>query len=216
MPRVLSVNVGLPRVVSWRGRQVRTSIRKEPTEGRIAVRRLNLDGDAQSDLTVHGGLQKAVYLYPSEHYAFWKSEIPDIAFSYGAFGENLTTAGILEQTVMIGDRFRIGSAEFAVTQPRTPCFKLGIRFDRDDMVRRFLHSRRVGLYLEVLREGDVAAGDDVELITRGEGSISVADVTELYATDSGSQDLLHRAANTNALPESWRDYFRNRLWKPDR
>src|SRR5882724_12583457 len=156
--RVLSVNVGSPREVQWQGRPVRTSIWKSPVTGPVIVKTLNLDGDQQADLTVHGGEKKAVYVYPSEHYALWRAELPGVDLPWGAFGENLTTEGLMEDSVHIGDRFRIGSAELVVTQPRMPCFKLGIRFGRPDIVKRFLRSGRTGFYLTVTREGQVEAG----------------------------------------------------------
>ncbi len=162
--RLLSVNVGLPRDVEWRGNIVRTSIWKSPVGGRVQVRRTNLDGDRQSDLSVHGGPAKAVYVYPSEHYAYWRAELPDQELPWGAFGENLTTEGLLESDVAEGDRVSIGSAEFEVTMPRTPCYKLTIRFGRDDMIKRFLRARRSGFYLAVVREGEIGAGDAIEWI----------------------------------------------------
>jgi MOSC domain-containing protein YiiM len=213
--KVVSVNVGLPRDVAWRGKTVRTSIFKAPVDRRLRVTTLNLEGDAQSDLSVHGGIDKAVYVYPVEHYAHWRRELPDVDLPLGAFGENLTVEGLLEGDVRIGDGLRIGSADFAVTQPRMPCFKLGIRFDRPDMVKRFLQSRRTGFYLAVLREGEVGAGDSIERTARGESELTVADVVDLYTVDAGNQELLRRATQASALPESWRDYFRKRLWEPD-
>jgi len=183
--------------------------------GRVRVTRLNVQGDQQSDLSVHGGADKAIYAYPSEHYAFWRNELPAIDFPWGAFGENLTTDGLLEDRVHIGDRFRAGSAEFIVTQPRMPCFKLGIRFNRPDMVKRFLRSGRTGFYLAVLREGDIGVGDSFDLIAADDNQITVADVVGLYATDAANQDLLRRVSELSALPQSWREYFRERLWEPD-
>jgi MOSC domain-containing protein YiiM len=174
--KIISVNVGGPREVQWRGRIVRTSIWKSPVAGRVRVRTLNLDGDEQSDLSVHGGADKAVYVYPSEHYPFWRSAVPNMDFPWGAFGENLTTEGLLEDNVRIGDRLRAGSAEFVVTQPRFPCYKLGIRFGTEKMIVRFLRSGRSGFYLAVLREGDVAAGDPIERIASDPESSSIADV----------------------------------------
>jgi len=213
--RILSINVGLPREVQWRGKTVTTSIFKAPISGRIRVNRLNVAGDQQSDLTVHGGPDKAVYVYPAEHYAFWRAELPGVALSWGAFGENLTTEGLLEDAIRIGDRLQIGTAEFSVTQPRMPCFKLAIRFDRADMVKRFLLSGRTGFYLNVSQEGEVGAGDQVRVIGHDGAAITVADIVGLYAADGANQDLLHRASELPALPETWRDYFRKRLWKPD-
>lgn len=207
--------MGLPRDVEWRGKVVRTSIFKAPVSGRVRVTRLNVQGDRQSDLSVHGGADKAVYAYPSEHYAFWRNELPGVDFPWGAFGENLTTEGLLENNVHIGDRFRAGSAEFVVTQPRMPCFKLAIRFNRPDMVKRFLHSGRAGFYLAVVQEGDMGAGDSLVLVAEDNSHVTVADVVGLYAADAQNQDLLRRASELSALPESWREYFRERLWKPD-
>ena len=209
--RLVSVNVGLPRQVTWRGKTVTTGIFKEPVEGRVRLRRLNLDGDRQADLTVHGGPAKAVYAYPAEHYTYWREQLPDRDLPWGLFGENLTTRGLREDTVRVGDRFRVGTATLVVTQPRLPCFKLGVRFGRPDMVKRFLASRRTGLYLAVLEEGEVGAGDAIALVSRGEAPLTVADITRLYV--DGEEDLegLQRATRVEALPEDWRDYFRERL-----
>lgn len=173
--QVISINVGLPRVVEWQGEPVETSIFKEPVAGRVQVKRLNIEGDRQSDLTVHGGPYKAVYVYPSEHYPFWREQLPELEFPWGAFGENLTTVGLTEDSVRIGDRFRIGSAEFAATQPRMPCYKLQIRFGRLDMVRRFMRSGRTGFYLAVTREGEAGAGDEIVRIGTDPEAITIAD-----------------------------------------
>lgn len=173
---LISVNVGMPRIVEWHDKRIETSIFKEPVSGRVQVNRLNLAGDRQADLTVHGGAEKAVYVYPVEHTAFWRSELPDLEFPHGAFGENLTTRGLTESTVYIGDRLRIGSAEFVVTQPRMPCYKLAIRFHRPDMVKRFMRSGRTGFYLAVTQEGQVGAGDTITFIERSPERISVAEV----------------------------------------
>ena len=213
--KLLSVNVGLPRELEWKGKVVRTSIFKTPVMGRVRVAKLNVDGDQQSGLTVHGGIDKAVYAYPSEHYPFWRSEFPDMDLPWGVFGENFTTIGLLEKTVYIGDRLRVGSAEFVVTQPRMPCFKLGIRFNRSDMVKRFLQSGRTGFYFAVVKEGQVAAGDSIELFEANEHKISVADVVNLYRGDAANQNLLRRLSELPSLPNSWRAYFRKRLWNPD-
>jgi MOSC domain-containing protein YiiM len=160
--RVLSVQIGMPQEVAWHGRVVRTSIFKQPVAGRVRVRRLNLDGDAQADLTVHGGAAKAVYAYASEHYPAWRQELDLPDLPWGAFGENLTLEGLIEADVAIGDRLRIGTAEFVVTQPRQPCYKLALRFDRLDIGKLFMASGRSGFYLAVLEEGTLAAGDAVE------------------------------------------------------
>jgi MOSC domain-containing protein YiiM len=213
--KLLSVNVGLPRDVAWGKTTVQTSIFKSPVSGPARVRRLNIDGDQQSDLSVHGGVDKAVYAYPSEHYSFWHEELPGVDLPWGAFGENFTTEGLLEGSVHIGDRLRVGSSEFRVTQPRTPCFKLGIRFGRPDMVKRFLRSGRNGFYLAVVQEGEATAGDSIEWVARDEHGITVAEVVNLYTADAANQDLLRRASELPALPEGWREYFRQRLWEPD-
>ena len=207
--RVVSVNAGLPREVVWKGRAVRTGIFKDPVEGRVAVRALNLDGDRQADLTVHGGVSKAVYVYPSEHYAYWREELPGVELPWGMFGENLTTEGLLEGAVGIGDRFRIGSAQVVVTEPRMPCYKLGLRFRRDDVIKRFLASRRTGFYLAVLNEGEVEAGDRVERLSRDPHGVTVADITHLYTRKPHDVGLLQRAMSVEALPESWRTYFQD-------
>jgi len=213
--KLLSVNVGLPREIEWKGKIVRTSIFKASVPGRVPVAKLNLKGDQQSDLSVHGGIDKAVYAYPSEHYPFWRQQLPDMDLPWGVFGENLTTEGLLEETFHIGDRLRVGSAEFVVTQPRMPCFKLGIRFNRSDIVKRFLQSGRTGFYFAVLKEGEVAAGDSIELLEKDGHNIPVADVVNLYRRDATNQDLLRRVSELPSLPKSWRDYFRTRLWSPD-
>jgi len=214
--KLLSVSVGLPREIEWKGKLIRTSIFKAPVPGRVRVSQLNLEGDQQSDLSVHGGIDKAVYAYPSEHYSFWRKELPGMDLPWGVFGENLTTEGLLEEAVHIGDRFRVGSAEFAVAQPRMPCFKLGIRFDRPDIVKRFLQSGRSGFYFAVLKEGEVTAGDSIELLKRDEHGVTVADIVNLYGRDAANQELLRRVSELPSLPESWRDYFRKRLWNPDK
>jgi MOSC domain-containing protein YiiM len=213
--KLVSINVGLPREVQWNRKTVLTSIFKAPVAGLVKVGRLNLEGDRQSDLNAHGGADKAVYVYPAEHYAFWRVELPGVDLPWGAFGENLTTEGLMEDSVHIGDRFRIGSAELVVTQPRMPCFKLGIRFGRPDMVKRFLRSGRTGFYLAVTREGEAGAGDAVALIARHELAISVAEIVGLYSADAANQDLLRKASELSVLPGGWRDYFRKRLWEPD-
>jgi len=210
--RVISVNVGLPRPVEWNGRTVMTGIFKEPVDGTIPVRRLNLDGDRQADLSVHGGPDKAVYGYPAEHYPFWRGEYPDHDLTWAAFGENLTTEGWLEDDVYIGDRFRIGTAEVVVTQPRMPCFKLGIRFGRDDVIPKFLESGRPGFYFRVLQEGDVAAGDPMVRIAEDPHGVTVVDIVNLYLDrDEADRDLLARAVQVDALAQGWRDHFRKRL-----
>jgi MOSC domain-containing protein YiiM len=205
---IVSVNVGLPRTVTWKGKTVRTGIFKSPAGTRLWMHTLNLDGDRQADLRVHGGRSKAVYVYPSEHYASWRDELPGVALPWGMFGENLTTQGLLERDINIGDRFRVGSAEVMVTEPRMPCYKLGLKFGRDDIIQRFLASRRTGFYVAVLVEGEVGTGDPIEAISRDAHGVTVRDITELYATKRRDEVLLRRAAQVEALPESWRAYLR--------
>ncbi|MFL5701684.1 MAG: MOSC domain-containing protein [Ktedonobacteraceae bacterium] len=209
--RVVSVNVGKPREVAWKGKIVSTGIFKEPVTGRVAVRRLNLDGDRQADLSVHGGPEKAVYVYPAEHYQFWRNEFPNMELPWSMFGENLTVEGLHEDTVNIGDQFRIGSARVVVTQPRMPCYKLGIKFKRDDILKRFLVSGRSGFYLAVLEEGEIEAGDPITLIKRNENGVTVADITRLYTSDKHNLAALRKAVTVEALPEGWREYFYERI-----
>src|SRR5438132_7961767 len=178
--KVLSLNVGLPREVTWQGKRVTTGIFKEPIQERVMMRTLNLDGDRQADLTVHGGVSKAAYAYPSEHYDYWRTELPGVDLPWGMFGENLTTEGLLEDAVYIGDRFRVGEAEVMATEPRMPCYKLGIKFGRADIIKRFLASRRSGFYFAIVREGMVIAVDPVELIGRAQQEISVSAFTSLH------------------------------------
>ena len=211
--RVISVNVGQPREILWQGKTITTGIFKEPVATRVAVRRLNLDGDQQVSLNVHGGPYKAVYVYPAEHYDYWRKEFPDKSLPFGMFGENLTTEGLLETEVHIGDRFRVGSAEVQVTQPRIPCFKLEAKFGRDDMIERFLASRRPGFYLAVLREGEVSAGDGIERIHRDQNQITVSDIIRLYTVGQDDLEGLRRVAQLSVLPANWRERFRQRIEK---
>ncbi len=211
--KLLSLNVGLPREVCWRGKTVTTGIFKEPVEGAVMLRTLNLDGDKQADLSVHGGASKAVYAYPVEHYEFWKSELPDLKLPYGMFGENFTTRGLLEETVNIGDRFRVGEAEIMATVPRMPCYKLGIKFGRAEMVKRFMVSRRTGFYFAVLKGGKVKAGDAIERLGRDGHGINVADITRLYAFEKDDLQTLRRVVQVDALPENWREGFRRQIEK---
>ena len=211
--KLISLNVGLPRDVIWKGKSVTTSIFKVPVEGRVKLKTLNLDGDRQSDLTVHGGVHKAVYAYPSEHYDYWRRELGRTELPWGMFGENLTVDGLFEDELNIGDRVRIGTAELTITQPRLPCYKLAVKFGRDDIIKRFLESRRTGFYFAVLKEGDVGAGDSIEFISRDANELKVAGVTRLYLDGQDDLEGLQRALRVDALPESWKTYFENRLEK---
>ena len=209
--KIISVNVSRPRLVVWKGRTVSTGIFKEPVDGRVALRTLNLDGDRQADLSVHGGVTKAVYAYPSEHYAFWATELPATELPWGMFGENLTVEGLSESVVRIGDHFSIGSAELMVTEPRMPCYKLGIKFGRDDIIERFRLSGRSGFYFSVVREGELGSGDSIHLIKRDESAATVADIVRLYVRDHHDTEGMRRALDTPALPEKWKARFRERL-----
>jgi MOSC domain-containing protein YiiM len=216
--KLISVNTGLPREVSWHGRMVKTAIFKEPIEGRVALRKLNLDGDRQADLTVHGGEHKAVYCYLLAHYDYWKKELPGRELPMGMFGENFTIddggKGSPEDSVHLGDRFSVGTAEVAVTQPRLPCYKLGVRFGSDDMVKRFLASGRTGFYVAVVREGEVGAGDEMKVIAREANAVAVSEITNLYvAKRYGEAEInaVRRALRVPELPESWKEYFRERI-----
>ena len=209
--KLISVNVGRPRIVLWKGTQVSTGIFKSPFEGTIELKQLNLCGDRQADLSVHGGPYKAVYAYPSEHYSYWREQLPQADLPWGAFGENLTTEGLFEDSLYIGDQLRIGSALLQVTQPRVPCYKITIRFDRDDMIKRFIASHTSGFYFSVIEEGEIAAGSAIEIVHRDPAEVSVADISRLYFQHAHSEpELLQRAVRLEALPASWRDYLRQR------
>jgi MOSC domain-containing protein YiiM len=209
--KVLSVNVGKPQDYEWLGQRVTTAIFKRPVEGPVTVGALNLEGDQQADLSVHGGSDKAVYAYPHEHYAWWQSQLPDYPLALGNFGENLTLEGLTEDAIHIGDQLQIGTALFTVTHPRSPCYKLGVRFGREDMTRRFYESRRFGFYLRVSREGALKAGAEVMIVSRDANAVSVGDVIRLFTGDSHDRNLLGRALKVSALPEGWRHGLRERL-----
>jgi MOSC domain-containing protein YiiM len=225
--KLVSLSVGLPREVTWHGMNVSTGIFKQPVDGRVAIRRLNLDGDRQADLTVHGGNDKAVYCYPLQHYGYWKKELPEHQLPLGAFGENFTVdfdrndvgagtkdAALPEHAIHVGDRFSVGSAEVVVTQPRLPCYKLCIRFQMEDMVKRFLASGRSGFYVAVTREGEVGAGDEMKPLAQDSNAVPVSAITQLYIAKRYSTEdlrLVERAVRVAALPESWKEYFRERL-----
>lgn len=208
--KIISINVGMPREVDWNGTSVTTGIFKQPVQGPVKLELLNLEGDGQADLSVHGGEFKAVYCYPHEHYAYWGKQLPGTVLEMGAFGENFTTAGMLEDTLLIGDRFQVGSAEVMVSQPRVPCFKLGIRFGRRDIIKQFLLSNRPGFYLRVVKEGIVDNGDEWTLLSRNPSAISVNDVIGLYTRSSEDPEKMERALRDENLPASWRDYFRSK------
>jgi len=202
--RVVSVNVGLPREVVWKNMVVRTGIFKEAVAGPVRIDKLNLAGDRQADLTVHGGEEKAVYAYPAEHYEYWRQELPEFSFPWGMFGENLTTQGLLEEALNVGDRLRAGSAVLMVTQPRLPCYKLAVRFGRDDMIKRFLASGRSGFYFSVIEPGEICAGSRIEILRRDPDRVTVRDISRLFLNQMHNPELLERATNLSALPQSWK------------
>ncbi|HET9223102.1 MAG TPA: MOSC domain-containing protein [Roseiflexaceae bacterium] len=208
---IISVNVGLPREVLWKGKHVTTGIFKQPVAGRVVARRLNLDGDRQADLTVHGGGEKAVYAYPAEHYDYWRQELSGMKLPWGVFGENLTTWELLEDAVNVGDRFRVGAALLQATQPRLPCYKLGLKFGREDMVRRFSAGARYGWYFAVVEEGELGAGDTIERVHRDPHDITVADIARLYLRERHDVAMMQRAIEHEGLPDGWRAYFQERL-----
>ncbi len=216
--KVLSVNVGLPRKVIFNGQLVTTAIFKDPVNGPIMLRKLNLDGDRQADLTVHGGVDKAVYSYPAEHYGYWRKQFPNMDIPWGMFGENFTTEGLTEDTVNVGDQFQVGSAKLVASQPRMPCYKLGVRFGTMDIIRRFLVSGRPGIYFRILKEGEVQTGDKIELTKKDKNNVTVKDIVRLYVyrDDTGNIDTMRRATKISALPEGWRHEFQQNIKQLER
>src|SRR5262249_51183131 len=204
--KVISVNVGLPKDLLAGGQVVKSGIFKTPVAGPVQVRTFNLEGDGQADLKVHGGVDKAVYAYPSEHYALWQSEL-DRELSWGAFGENLTIVGLDETTVSVGDHLGIGTAVFAVSQPRQPCFKLAAKFQRDDIIQRFLHTRRTGFYVRVLQEGELQAGDSIVLLRQDPAHLTIREVMDLHEMKNPSPKDIGRALSVEALSKSWHNHF---------
>ena len=209
--RLISVNVGQPRFVGWKGEMIETAIFKASVAGPVVVAGTNLAGDRQADLKVHGGVDKAVYAYAAEHYPRWRSELNREDMPWGMFGENLTTEGLDESTVRIGDRLAIGTAEFEVSQPRLPCSKIGLRFGRADMVKLFLQSRRLGFYLRVRREGTIEAGNAIGVTAGDPAAPTIADLALLESTGRDDVTLLERAVRAPALTESWRQRYREQL-----
>ncbi len=211
---ILSVNVGLPRKVLFNGQIITTAIFKDPVNGPIMLRKLNLDGDKQADLTVHGGMDKAVYSYPAEHYDYWRKQFSNMDLIWGMFGENFTTEGLMEDAVNIGDQFQIGSAtKLVATQPRMPCYKLGVRFGRMDVIRRFMASGRPGIYFKVLQEGGVETGDEIKIIKRDKNNVTVKDIVSLYVARDNMDNIetMRRATKIEALPEGWRYEFEQKI-----
>ncbi|HEY0701576.1 MAG TPA: MOSC domain-containing protein [Candidatus Acidoferrales bacterium] len=212
--KILSLNVGVPRQVEVHGGTILTGIFKQPVAGRIQLRRLNLDGDRQADLTVHGGPYKAVYIYPHEHYEYWKKALPNREIPIAVFGENFTTEGLLESDVHIGDTFAVGSAEITVTQPRQPCYKLNVRFDDNHMVQRFLRSGRSGFYVQVTKPGEVAAGDEITVLSRDPRQVSIAEFNRIFTAKTltpADVEMIQKVMQIPAFPQESKDYFRENL-----
>jgi len=212
--KLVSLNMARPRLIVYQGQTINTGIFKEPVAGPVQLRTLNLDGDRQADLTVHGGPNKAVYGYPSEHYSFWRQELPGMNLPWGMFGENFTTTGLVEDELHVGDRFQIGSSIVTVRQPRIPCYKLAAKFQRDDILERFLLSGRSGFYFSVEQEGSVAVDDDFQLLQRNAGGITIAEMNLLFVREKYNKALLRKAIRTAAMPENWREYLSERLDRP--
>lgn len=214
--KVVSVNVGLPRKIQFNNQLITTSIFKHPVHKKVKLSKLNLEGDAQSDLSVHGGVDKAVYSYPVEHYDYWRKIYPDMDIHFGMFGENLTTQGLHEGEVNIGDTYIIGSSRIVVTQPRMPCYKLGIRFGKMDIMEKFLNSLRSGIYFRVTREGELMEGDEIKLLSRDKNGVSIRDIVRLYKkknyNDSEFQ-LLERTTKLKFLPQNWKRHFEQEIDK---
>jgi MOSC domain-containing protein YiiM len=211
--KVLSVNVGLPKKILFNGQTVTTAIFKDPVTGPVMLRNLNIDGDKQADLTVHGGLDKAAYSYPEEHYDYWSKQFPGIDLKWGMFGENFTTEGLMEDAVNIGDQLQIGSAKLVATQPRMPCYKLGVRFGHMGVIRKFLASGRPGIYFRILKEGKVQTGDKIEIIRRDENSVTVKDIVRLFITRDhvDSIETMRQAMKISVLPEGWKYEFQQNI-----
>jgi MOSC domain-containing protein YiiM len=205
--KLLSLNVGLPRQVNFQNELVNTGIFKEPVRGRVRLRKLNLDGDKQADLTVHGGVDKAIYAYPEEHYNYWKKELPAMSLPWGMFGENFTTQGMFEETVNVGDQFQVGTAKVVATQPRMPCYKLGVKFGRMDIIKKFLASGLTGVYFKVMKEGDIEQGDEIKLIKKDENNVTIKDIVRLYTVIKDDIQTMERAVKVKDLPDGWKVHF---------
>jgi MOSC domain-containing protein YiiM len=197
--------------VNFQNELVTTGIFKEPVRGRVRLRKLNLEGDKQADLTVHGGADKAIYAYPKEHYNYWKKELPGMSLPWGMFGENFTTQGMFEETVNVGDQFQVGTAKVVATQPRMPCYKLGVKFGRMDIIKKFLGSGLTGVYFKVMKEGDLEQGDEIKLIKKDENNITIKDIVRLYTVNNDDLQTMERAVKVKDLPNGWRFHFIEQL-----
>jgi MOSC domain-containing protein YiiM len=214
--KLISLNISRPQLIIYKGETISTGILKKPVSGTVMLRTLNLDGDRQADLSVHGGPFKAVYGYPSEHYEYWQRELPGCDLPWGAFGENFTTVGLSENDLHVGDRFRVGGSVLMVRQLRMPCYKLAAKFKHDDMIDRFLSSSRSGFYFSVEQEGEVREGDSIEVVSRNPDGITIAEMNRVIVRDRYNRDLLQKAIATPELPDSWREYFLPRLNGPSK
>ena len=194
MLKIESINVGLPRNVNWKGEIVSTGIFKDPVKGPQKVNFLNIEGDRQADLSVHGGPDKAVYAYAAEHYPYWQEAVPKIEFTWGIFGENLTVSGgLLEDQIMIGDEFKIGSILLVATQPRLPCYKLGIRLGDARYIKSFMQAERPGVYFRILQEGSIDTGDEWEKVKASKNDVSILDIMRIYSSERNNYPLMERA-----------------------
>lgn len=209
--KLLSLNVGIPRQVNFQNELVTTGIFKEPVKGRVRLRKLNLDGDKQADLTVHGGADKAVYAYPKEHYNYWKRELPEMSLRWGMFGENFTTQGMFEEMIYVGDQFQVGTAKVVATQPRMPCYKLGVKFGRMDIIKKFLASGLSGVYFKVTKEGELEQGDEIKLIKKDENNVTIKDIVKLYTVNKDDVQTMERAIKVKDLPKGWKFHFIEQL-----
>jgi len=209
--KILSVNIGSLREIIRGGKKVQSGIFKQPVEGPIEMCRFGLEGDHTANKKIHGGIDKAVCLYPAEHYEAWRDELGKPDLSFGDFGENLTTQGLMEDEVCLGDRFRIGSAEVVVTQPRDPCATLSARFALRDLLKRFRKSGRTGFYASVVNEGSVNSGDSIECVSKDENRVSITEFNRVLNREPGVEDIIRRACNVSALPEKLKDKLLKQL-----
>ena len=209
--KLLSLNVGLPRQVNFQDEIVTTGIFKESINGPVRLRKLNLDGDKQADLKVHGGVDKAVYAYPKEHYSYWKKELNGLSLPWGMFGENFTTQGMFEEEVNVGDQFMVGTAKVVATQPRMPCYKLGVKFGKMDIIKKFLASGLTGIYFKVMQEGELQQGDEIKLIKKDENNVTIKDIVRLYTVNKDDLLTMERAIKVKDLPQGWRIHFIEQL-----
>lgn len=206
--KLLSVNIGQPKEVVYQGKTLKTGIYKYPVIHAVNIHKIGVTGDVQVDTKHHGGVEKAVYIYPAEHYDFWENELPETDFPLGAFGENLTITGATDSQVNIGDIFKVGEVELQVTMPRIPCYKLNIRFDSNLFLKKFYASQRWGFYCSVLKEGAIQIGDKIELLKKDKDNFTVAEFTRLYTSKTPMPELLEKALNTVSLSEKRKEKFR--------